>query len=278
MIQYRINSKTHSFSKSFYGKLRGLLLLLTFLPLIIQAQELKPDIPSQTRGIIKSAAVGVEYRVKAGIALGGTMPVPLPAEIRKINNFNPGLNVSIEGEALKLFNECWGISLGLRLETKGMETDATVKGYNMTLQADDEQMSGYFWGRVQTNVNNAFLTLPVLAVWKPAERWGVKLGIYGSYAIKHSFSGLAYDGYLRESEPTGTYVEIGENNGLYDFSDDVRFWYWGLDAGGEWRAFPHLIVGVNVSWGMNSIFNKEFEAVSFKMFPIYGTLSFAYAF
>jgi len=241
---------------------------------ILQAQEIKDE----TKGILKSAAIGIEYRVKAGIAIGGTSPLSLPAEIRKINGFNPGLNLSIEGEALKLFNESWGISLGLRLETKGMKTDATVKGYKMTLQADAEQISGYFWGKVKTDVNNAFLTIPVLAVWKPAKRWGIKLGAYGSYAINRSFSGLAYDGYLRENTPVGTYVEIDSDNGHYDFSNDMLSWYWGLQGGGEWRAFPHLMVGLDLSWGMNSIFDKKFETVNFKMFPIYGTLNFGYAF
>ena len=251
--------------------------IFLFFP-ILQAQELKPDIPSQTRGIEKSAAVGIEYRVKAGIALGGTAPLPLPAEIRAIESFNPGLSLSIEGEALKLFNETWGISIGLRLETREMRTDAKVQGYRIMLQAEEQQLSGYFWGRVKTNVDNSFLTLPVLAVWKPSERWGVKLGTYGSYALKRGFSGLAYNGYLRENAPTGTYVEIGANNGYYDFSDNMRSWFWGLQAGGEWRAFPHLIVGLDLSWGMNSLFSKDFEVISFKIVPIYGTLSFGYAF
>ncbi len=277
MMKHRINTNYCRLQKS---SCRGwrLLVLLFLSALTAQAQEQKQSIASQTIGIIKSAAVGIEYRVKAGIGLGGTSPLPLPAEIRKIEGFNPGLNLSVEGEAIKLFNDKWGLAFGLRLETKGMETDAQVMGYKMMLQEGDEQISGYFWGKVKTDVNNAYLTLPVLAVWKPSERWGIKLGAYGSYAIKRSFSGLAYDGYLRENTPTGTYVEIGDNNGHYDFSDDVRFWYWGLQAGGEWRAFPHLIVGLDISWGMNPIFEKKFEAVSFAMFPIYGTLSFGYAF
>ena len=284
MIQYTANSRKSAFPKSpcggfsgLYfssplGRLGGAFLLFFLLSAGVQAQE----IPSQTQGIEKSAAVGVEYRVKAGIALGGTSPLPLPAEIRKINSFNPGLNLSLEGEVLKLFNERWGISTGLRLETRGMETDADVKGYQMTFQEDDgQEVSGYFWGSVKTDINNAFLTLPVLAVWKPAKRWGVKLGAYGSYAVKRSFSGLAYDGYFREGDPRGTYAEIDIP---YNFSNNVCKWYWGWQVGGEFRAFPHLIAGVDVSWGMNSIFNKEFETIAFKMFPIYGTLSFGYTF
>ena len=253
-------------------------LFILFFASTLQAQGLWSSIKSQTRAIIVSAEAGVEYRVKAGIALGGTSPLPLPAEIRAINEFNPGLNLSVEGEVLKLFSDKWGISTGLRLETRGMGSDATVAGYRIMLREEDEQISGYFWGRVRTDVDNAYLTLPALAVWKPSERWAVKLGAYGSYAFRRNFSGLAYDGYLREGKPTGTYVEIGANNGHYDFSDEMRSWFWGLQAGGEWRAFPHLIVGVDLSWGMNSLFSKDFEAINFKVFPIYGSLSFGYAF
>ncbi len=266
--------KKYKYNHSFGKFSKGGFFLFLFFPTLLQAQ----DIPNTTEGIEKSAAVGVEYRIKAGVAIGGTSPLPLPAEIRSINSFNPGLNLSLEGEVLKLFNKHWGISTGLQLHTQGMATDAKVKGYQMALQSGEEQISGYFWGNVKTDINNALITLPVAALWKPAERWGVKLGVYGSYAFKRSFSGVAYNGYLREGDPTGTYVEIGENNGLYDFSDNVRKWYWGAQAGGEWRAFSHFIVGVNMLWGINSIFDKNFETIRFAMFPIYGTLSFGYTF
>lgn len=269
MKQYNRSISHYAFAQLFIGA-------IFFLAFANQAQA--QEIQNTTKGIEKSAAVGVEYRVKAGVALGGTPPLPLPAEIRKIHSFDPGLNLSIEGEMLKLFNERWGMALGIRLETRGMETHAGVKSYQIALQAGDKQMSGYFWGKVRTTVNNTFLTIPALALWKPSERWGVKFGLYGSYALKRGFSGLAYDGYLRENTPTGTYVEIGDGNGLYDFSKDLRHWYWGVQAGGEWRAFEHLVVGVDLSWGMSSIFPKDFETVNFELYPIYGNLSFAYSF
>ena len=30
-----------------------------------------------------------EYRIKAGFNIGGTLPIPLPAEIRKIESYSP---------------------------------------------------------------------------------------------------------------------------------------------------------------------------------------------
>ena len=40
-------------------------------------------------------------RIGAGYLLGGTAPLPLPVEIRGINGFNPGLNLSLEGSVEK---------------------------------------------------------------------------------------------------------------------------------------------------------------------------------
>ena len=234
------------------------------------------SIKDYTSGILKSAAVGIEYRVKAGLAIGGTSPIPVPLEIQEITGFNPLLNAHLEGEVLKMFDDAWGLSFGLRLESKGMKTDARVKNYNMKMVAEDGELAGRWTGMVETKVNNVYLTLPVLAVWRPAPRWGVKLGAYGSYLLSGHFSGAAYDGYLRVGDPTGEKVNV--TSAIYNFSDDLRSWAWGVQLGGEWRAFPHLIVSADLTWGMNSIFGKDFEVITFNMYPIYGSLSFGYAF
>ena len=263
-------------------KLYSYIFLLMLLPLTVQAQtdtERKStwsSIKDYTSGILKSASVGIEYRVKAGLAIGGITPLPVPLEVREITGFNPLLNAHIEGEVMKMFDETWGLSFGLRLEEKGMKTNARVKNYNMKMVAEDGEIAGRWTGMVETKVNNTYLTLPVLAVWRPAPRWSIKMGGYGSYLLSGNFSGVAYDGYLRENNPIGQKIEV--TSATYDFSNDLRSWTWGLQLGGEWRAFPHLIVGVDATWGLNSIFVKDFEVIAFNMYPIYGTLSFGYAF
>lgn len=98
-----------------------ILLLLCIANSIIQAQE------DRNKSILKSLTIGLEYRLKAGFNIGGTSPLPLPVEIRKINSYRPTSAFSIEGDVVKTFNNNWGVSAGIRLETKGMETDATVK-------------------------------------------------------------------------------------------------------------------------------------------------------
>ena len=232
----------------------------------------KRGIKDYTKAIINSASVGIEYRIKAGVGIGGTSPLPLPIEIRSIDGYSPKLNMSIEGEINKSFNDNWALSFGLRLETKGMRTIARVKAYHIVI----DEGAGLFTGTVKTTVNNTYLTLPVLAVWKPSERWGIKLGPYCSYMFNGQFTGSVSDGYLREEVPTGAYIAI--NNALYDYSNDLRNWHFGVQTGAEWRAFPHLLISLDLMWGINNIFEKDFDVITFNMYPIYASLNFGYSF
>ena len=88
-----------------------------------------------------------------------------------------------------------------------------------------------------------------------------------------------YDGYLREINPTGTKVEFsGDNRASYDFSDNLRKFQWGAQIGTEWKAFKHLIVYADLTWGLNDIFQKDFDTITFGMYPIYLNVGFGYAF
>ena len=150
---------------------------------VIEAQE------ERNKNILKSLTIGLEYRLKAGFNIGGTSPLPLPAEIRKINSFNPTTAFSIEGDVVKTFNTRWGISAGIRLESKGMKTDATVKNYHMRMIANDGgEMEGQWTGGVTTTVKQSLLTIPVLAIYKVSRRWELELGPWFSYVTSGEFS------------------------------------------------------------------------------------------
>ncbi|NDV46658.1 PorT family protein [Paludibacter sp. 221] len=251
------------------------------LPITAQSSDENPtksweDIDDQTHGIIRSFLVGVEYRVKAGIAIGGTAPLPIPLEIREVKGFNPLINTSVEAEIVKTFNEPFGLSFGLRLETKGMKTNASVKNYSMKITEGNSEISGVWTGMVETQVSNSYLTIPILFVWKPSKRWEIKLGPYGSYALTRNFTGQVYDGYLRVGSPIGEKIEL--NRAIYDFSADLSHWDCGLQLGTDFRAFPHLMAGIDLTWGVKSIFKKGFETITFDMYPIFIRLNFGYAF
>lgn len=231
----------------------------------------------RSNSILKSLTMGLEYRLKAGFNIGGTSPIPLPVEIRQINSFNPTTAFSIEGDVVKTFNSKWGISAGIRLESKGMKTDATVKNYHMKMIASDGgEMEGQWTGGVTTTVKQSLLTIPVLAVYQVSKRWELELGPWFSYVTSGEFFGDAYDGYLRDGDPTGEKVNV--KSATYNFSDDLRHFQCGMQLGAQWRAFSHLNVTANLTWGVAPIFEKDFDTITFNMFPIYANFGFGYVF
>ena len=75
-----------------------------------------------------------------------------------------------------------------------------------------------------------------------------------------------------------TDISANVTEATYDFSGDLRKFQWGLDAGAEWRAYKHLSVYADLTWGLNSIFPGDFESISFKMYNVYLNFGFGYVF
>lgn len=264
-------------------------------------QDIEEGAKDTDHNLLRAALRGWHVSLGAGFNIGGTSPLPLPRSIRKINSFNPLLNFNIEGMAHKSFTKNWGMSIGLRFETKGMKTDATVKNYHMKITETsrindpisgepvtrEQVMEGGWTGSVVTKVRNSYLTIPLLATYTfENERWTLNTGPYFSFLIGREFSGNVYDGYIRTSsnQEGKAYVpdEVGENVAVtyatYDFADDMRVFAWGWQVGASFQAFRHFYVNANLDWGLNSIFPSDFTTITFKMYPIYGNIGFSYRF
>lgn len=243
---------------------------------VLHAQE------DRNRGIIWSSLQGLEYEVKAGVNIGGTAPLPLPEEIRAIKGYSPNVNLSIEGNITKWFGKQskWGMIIGLRLENKGMETKAQTKNYGMEIIGDGgERLKGNWTGMVKTKFHGSYFSIPLMAAYKVSPRVRISAGPYVSFMTGGNFSGHVYNGYLRKDNPTGDKVQFeGDQVAPYDFSDDLSKFQWGAQVGADWRAFKHLNVFADLTWGLNDIFKKDFNTISFAMYPIYLNVGFGYAF
>ena len=250
-------------------------MLLAMAAAGVQAQNPK-KILRQTR------ENGWEFDLKAGINIGGFSPLPLPVEIRSIDSYNPTLAVQLGVDITKWIDSSrtWGVSTGLRFENKNMTTRATVKNYGMEIiGGDGNRMKGNWTGGVRTKVQNTYLTLPVLASWKASPRWSLHAGPYFSYLLDGTFSGDVYDGYLREGNPTGDKINFTDGAvATYDFSDHERKFQWGVQVGADWKAYKHLKVYTHLTWGLNGLFEKDFQTITFAMYPIYLNLGFGYTF
>lgn len=275
-------SPAHAFAlTSLAMKQRLLTLLLALTSLGASAQILTPaDTTADTdRNLLRAALKGWHVQLGAGFNVGGTTPLPLPREIRAIRGYSPELNISLQGAVQKDFTgSFWGLLLGVRLEGKGMRTRARVKNYHMeAVNADGTgKVVGAWTGSVKTQVANNYITFPLLATYRASQRWQLAAGPYFSYMTKGEFSGEAYDGYIRNEDPTGekTYV----TSATYDFSSSLRRFAWGLEAGASYRAYRHLCVSASLQWGLNGIFHNNFQSVTFDLYPVYGNLGFTYLF
>lgn len=235
----------------------------------------------RTAALVSSEKNGWEYELKAGMNIGGASPLPLPVEIRSIDNYNPLLNGTLEGTVTHWWGNSkkWGTSVGLKLETKGMKTGATVKNYSMEIIDGGSRVAGYWTGFVHTKYHSGMLTVPVLANYRIAPRWTVKAGAYASYLIDKEFSGYVSDGYLREGTPIGQKLEFTDGKtATYNFDNNLRSFQWGFMAGASWKTFRHFSLNADLSWGMNDIFKKDFKTITFDLYPIYLNLGFGYQF
>lgn len=224
----------------------------------------------------------IEYQAKLQLTLGGASPLGIPAQIRKIESFKPTNVVGLEANATKWLTDerKYGIRVGLKIQSRAMKTQAEVKNYFTQIEDDSgARTTGYFTGHVVTRANNSYLTLPVSFVWNISEKWNFYGGFYISAAVNKSFDGYIYDGVFREGTPIGEPATFeGTAIGEYDFSDDVRPFQFGEQIGFEYKINPQFSISLDGSFANTAVFKKDFEAISFKMYNIFGNLGFAYKF
>lgn len=221
----------------------------------------------------------LRYQARLGYNIGGTAPIGMPAEIRSLDKFKPKGNLLIGLDAYKPLAGKWGLMAGFHYENKGMETDARVKNYHMEMRYGDQIIEGMFTGQVVTKVEEWMVTLPLQATYDISERVRLKAGPYFSYVMSNDFSGHAYDGYLREGDPTGQKVELGHDEGErgdYDFTENLRHWQFGVDVGADWYFSRRIGVYADITWGLSAIFQKDFKTISQKLYPIYGSVGVIY--
>lgn len=224
----------------------------------------------------------MDYQARAQFSIGGSTPLGIPAQIREINSYNPTLQMGLEVNATKWLtdDQTWGIRTGLRFEGRGMKTDARVKNYYTQIDGEEgKQTKGYFTGNVKTKMKNSYITFPVLAVYNVNSKWNVYGGVYLSGLIDGDFTGYVYEGVLREGNPIGTPIEFEEDaKGEYDFSSDLNRFQWGAELGFEYKVNSQFRLFSDLNWGLNGLFKKDFEAITFNMYSIYLNLGFGYQF
>lgn len=216
--------------------------------------------------------------VRGGYVIGGTSPIPLPAEVRKINSFAPLGGATIGADFYRMFSKKWGAQIGIHVFYEGFKTSANVKGYHMSYEDGGSTVKGYFTGTNDTRTDMAGITVPITGTLRMSPRWNVSFGPFASLLFYKNFSGTVYDGYLRQDTPTGTRIPFEkdkEKGQQYDLTNNMRDFYWGLQVLFEWKALQHMNVFGGVDWAMSNIFTNH-ETITFSMYPIYAKFGVAW--
>jgi hypothetical protein len=219
-----------------------------------------------------------EYKVFAGYNLGGSSPLPLPAEIRKIDSWSPGLSGALAFHATRWLRPRWGLTSGLAIDVKGMSVQAEVKYMNTSLVVGEGDhtgtFTGMFTGKNTTKVRNGYLVIPLLAAYRPAEEWTFRMGGYFALQRDAKFEGNASDGYIRNGGPAGDRINVETSS--FDFSDHVRKTDAGLMALADWFFTNKMALTGQLSWGLVPLFPSNFNGVPYKMYNIYFMGGLAY--
>lgn len=227
---------------------------------------------------IADAKKAVDINLLLGINIGATSPIPIPAEVRKINSYGPKFNPQLGVNLTYHLKNNWGLGIGASIDWKGMRVTDEVKYMHtsVTLAEGSEKLTGYFVGKNMTNVNMTYFTVPLYATYNFNNQWRVKLGVYAAKALSSKFNGNVSDGYIRTDTPVGQKQEITESGATFDFSKDIRDYDLGALLGGEFRLTERIGFYGNLQWGFVPFFYSKSNPIEFKMYNIYGTIGITY--
>jgi len=221
----------------------------------------------------------LQIRGRVGYSIGGTSPIPLPETIRSIDSYSLTPSFLVGIDAKLPLNEKWGINAGLHFENKAMKAEVTTKSYHMEVIKGGSHLSGLFTGHVSQKITQWMLTVPVQATLELGKKAMLRGGPYVSFLLSKEFSGIASDGYLREGNPTGAKILMGNKEGewaTYEFDDDLRTVQFGIGVGADWQVYKRLGLSADLNWGLTGIFPSDFKTVEQTLYPIYGTIGVFY--
>ena len=159
------------------------------------------------------------------------------------------------------------------LKEEGQKIDADVKNYHEVMVQGDQTLDGMFTGSVATDVRQWMFTVPVQASLRVCHNVDLRFGPYVSVLTSKGFSGYAHNGYLRQGDPTGPKVIIGDTPGTmgyYNFSSDMRRFQWGVGVGADWIFWHNWGLYGEVNWGLSGLHKSSFHVLDQTLYPIFG--------
>lgn len=209
-----------------------------------------------------------EFRPYWASNWGLTTSLGVPPETREIKSSKLMYNYVFGCDVSVLFSEKWGINTGLRYERKAGNSCVVMKNFltTITLAGEGTPTYGYFSGTVDNTFDNRYLTIPVQALFRASSKWDIRWGMYFSYNVHPSYTGIAYDGKIRENP---TVPAVGVDNSTSDFSNDVNRFDAGIQAGAVWTIWKGLNVNMDINWGLVNVLDAPQSGMTMKVYNLY---------
>jgi len=212
--------------------------------------------------------VKFEFRPYWASNWGATTSLGVPPETREIKNSRLMYNYVFGCDVTMMLSEKWGINTGLRFERKGGNSCVVMKNFltTITLAGEGTPTYGYFSGTVDNTFDCKYFTIPVQALYRAGKKWDIRWGMYFSYNVSPSYTGIAYDGKIRENP---TVPAVGVDDSHSDFSDDVNRFDTGIQVGAVWTIWKGLSVNMDINWGLANVLDAPQSGMTMKVYNLY---------
>lgn len=222
-----------------------------------------------------------EHKIIAGYNFGGTMPFPLPGEIREINSYWPLFTPQLGYGITYNYDDQWALKASIILENKGMGVTNKVKYMYTDVVMDGSSIKGYFVGRNQTSIKISYLTIPIKLAYSVNDKWQINGGGFFSYRSSSEFSGTVWDGYLRQTDDKNIInskkIDIEDKwDAQFDFGKEMRDIDLGVVLGAERKLNQRFGLYGEVSYSITPIFPSSFKGLEYKMHNFYVALGITY--
>lgn len=248
--------------------------VILFYGLLLSVLQLHSQQPADSAGRLRHQ----ESNILGGLNIGAAAPISFPNTIRQIDGWWPRFSPSVGYEYIYYLPKKWSIGAAFKLDFKGMGTKSQVIYFPTIIAVKDgdqtNEFTGTFSGKNKTIVSNAYITVPVYAVYRFNHRWRAKLGMYAAWLFSSDFEGDVSDGYIRNGGPTGEKVNI--DYATFDFDEEVNSFDFGMYGAGEYRLSRKLSASVQLSWGLRPLFPSSFKGMDFPLYNIFATLGVTY--
>lgn len=223
------------------------------------------------------------HKIVVGYHIGGTMPVPLPEEVRSISSYWPQFTPQLGYNLSYQVGEQWALETGITLDWKGMGVRDKVKYMYTDVMMDGERTIGYFTGKNETEVKIAYVTIPVRIAYDLTPTWRIRGGGFFSYRNSSEFSGTVWDGSIRKLVNEGDELVNAKlinipNKGeaTFDFGKEMRNFDMGVSVGFEHEFPGRFGIYGDLTYSLTPIFPSDFKGINMKMRNVYFVIGASY--